>query len=328
MQTKVVYALVSSENDYYLEQAYVSMYSVKFHEPSAEIVLVVDSLTQNSFKGKRNELLNLVNKIVVVELDEGYNAKKRSRILKSSVRKYVKGKFLYIDSDTLIVSSLKEVDSFSSGISACYDSHSLLRDNPYRRMCVKHGKLLDWPIENAEEYFNSGVILVDDSKTSHEFYDRWNEILLESFELEIDMDQPSFAKANYEMGNIVARLDDVWNCQLRHGIKYLHKARIIHYLTTNKFKGEKQLFLLNEHEPFEYVRNNCDVNDDIRHIMDDPFDGLADVSDCFAGKDLLYFRSGLYYGSRAIYDLPEGRIVGYLLKMYYKLRKKIRLHEK
>lgn len=320
MQTKIVYTLVSSDNDYYLEQAYVSMCSVKYHEPFAEIVLVVDSLTKKTFAGERNKLLKFVNDIVEVELDKRYDAKKRSRILKSSVRKYVKGKFLYVDSDTLIVSSLNHIDQFCSGVSACYDSHSLFRDNPYRRMCIKHGKLLEWPIEYAEEYFNSGVILVDDSESSYRFYERWSNLLLKSFDLGIDMDQPSFAKANYELGNVVKRLDDVWNCQLRHGIKYLNKACIIHYLTTNKFKGEKQLFLLNEYAPFEYIRNNYDVSEDVRHIMDNPFDGLAEVSDCFAGKDLLYFRSGLYYGSRAIFDLPEGRLIGWLLRKYFKLR--------
>ena len=37
---KYVYALVSSATDYYLEQAFVSMFSLKHHMPDAYVVLM------------------------------------------------------------------------------------------------------------------------------------------------------------------------------------------------------------------------------------------------------------------------------------------------
>ena len=41
MKTKIVYVLVSTDKDFYLEQAYVSMYSAKYHMPDAHIALLV-----------------------------------------------------------------------------------------------------------------------------------------------------------------------------------------------------------------------------------------------------------------------------------------------
>ena len=65
MKTKIVYVLVSSNNDIYLEQAYVSMYSVKYYMPDAHITLLTDKLTEATFIGIRkkeiqsNSLLNV-----------------------------------------------------------------------------------------------------------------------------------------------------------------------------------------------------------------------------------------------------------------------------
>lgn len=50
MKTKVAYVVVSSPNDIYLEQAYVSMFSLKHHMPDAYIVLLTDRLTSESLK--------------------------------------------------------------------------------------------------------------------------------------------------------------------------------------------------------------------------------------------------------------------------------------
>ena len=86
MKTKIVYVLVSSPEDLYLEMAYVSMCSVKHHNPDATIVLVVDSATNASFTSTRASFSNKADEIIVVELDSNIKAQKRSRLLKTSVR--------------------------------------------------------------------------------------------------------------------------------------------------------------------------------------------------------------------------------------------------
>lgn len=39
------------------------------------------------------------------------------------------------------------------------------------------------------------------------------------------MDQPAFAKTNYMLNHPVQTLDNVWNCELKHGVKYLKEAK-------------------------------------------------------------------------------------------------------
>lgn len=296
MKTKIVYVLTSSEEDIYLEQAYVSMCSLKHHMPDAHITLLTDKLTADSFKGIRKEEVRYADEIVVVDLDGNrLNPQQRSRQLKTSVRNRIEGDFLFVDCDTVITRSLDGIDETGAMMAACRDTHSDFVNNPYRNLCLRHGHLLGWPIDNEEDYFNSGVIFVKDVPEAHEFYRRWNENLNKGYSSKVFMDQPAFAKTNYEMGHVIQHLPDVWNCELKHGIRYLKDAKIVHYLCTNPSRHQdKQLFLLNEKNVLMEVKRTGQISDDIMAVMDDPFVGLAETTHCFAGEDLFFFRTSGY----------------------------------
>ena len=78
MNTKLVYVLVSSEKDIYLEQAYVSMLSAKHHMPDAFISIIIDSVTKQSLTGIRKKEISIADEIIVVDLDQSYSAQKRT----------------------------------------------------------------------------------------------------------------------------------------------------------------------------------------------------------------------------------------------------------
>ena len=317
MKTKIVYILVSSNNDIYLEQAYISMFSLKYYMPDAYIVLLTDQLTADSLVGLRKSEVEFVDELIVANLDPSLNAQKRSRLLKTSARNRLDGDFLYIDCDTVICQPLHEIDSLEVSIAACRDTHSDFSHNPYRNMCVKHGRLLNWPIENEKDYFNSGVIYVKDVPETHEFYKRWFDNLNAGYKKNVKMDQPSFAKTNYEMGHIIQHLPDVWNCESMHGIRYLKDAKILHYLCTNSSKYQnKQLFLLNENDVLLEVKRTGKIDNSIIEVIKDPFKGIAETTHCFAGDDLLFFHTRFYYYPRMIYiSKMNGSLFNYLLQI-------------
>lgn len=316
MKTKIVYVLVSSDSDIYLEQAYVSMYSLKHHTPEAHIVVLTDSITASSFTCKRKEMVSLANEVVVVELDPKMNGQKRSRQLKTSVRNLVEGDFMFIDCDTIIVKDISGIDNINFNIAACRDTHSAFIDNPYRDMCLMDGHLLDWPVEGEKDYFNSGVIYVKDVPETREFYRKWNENLNSGYAKEVIMDQPSFAKTNYEMGHIIQHLPDVWNCELKHGIRYLKDAKIVHYLCTNPSRfQDKQLFLLNERDVLLEVKSTGEISDIIKEVISDPFKGLAEITHCFAGEDIYFFHSFDYNYVRKYFNRERRSMVSYVLRV-------------
>ena len=325
MKTKIVYVVVSSPNDIYLEQAYISMFSLKRHMPDAYIVLLTDRLTSESLKGIRKEEVKYADEIIVLDYDGNlFNAQQRSRQIKTSIRNLIDGDYLYIDCDTIITRPLDDIDKTNAIIAACRDSHCEFVDNPYRDMNIAIGHLLKWPIEDETTFFNGGVIYVKDVPETHEFYRRWHDNLNEGYIKGIFIDQPSFAKSNYDMNHIISRLDDIWNCELKFGIRYLKDAYVVHYLCTNPSQYQnEQLFILNEKSVLLEVQKTGQISDRIIQTIDDPFKGLAELTQSFSGEDIYFFRSTAYHYVRNHYRRNSSskvmnllRLLNYLERLY------------
>ena len=80
------------------------MFSVKYHMPDSHITLLTDKTTEFSFTNNRRKEIVYANEIISIDIDaKKYNAQQRSRILKTSARQYIKGDFIFIDSDTIVV---------------------------------------------------------------------------------------------------------------------------------------------------------------------------------------------------------------------------------
>lgn len=311
MRTKLVYVVTSSDKDIYLEQFFVSSYSAKYYMPDCYIILLTDVETEKSFSEKRKQELQYADEIISINLDAKKNtAQKRSRLLKTNVRNYVKGDFLFIDCDTIIAKPLYEIDNCEYEMAACWDSHSLFKNNPYRNLCITDCKKINFNVEKEDIYFNSGVIYCKDTENTHNFYERWNKNYIEGSS-KVKMDQPSFAKTNFELNHFIHKLDDVWNCELKHGIKYLKDAKVVHYLCTNKSQNNDiQLFLLNDENIIRRVKDTAEIFPEIKETIVDPFYGIAGLTHCFAGQDVFFFRTFAYRYLRSLYkNGPYGILI-------------------
>ena len=118
MQTKIIYTLVSENSDYYLEQALISVYSLRKHNPEATVELVVDKDTAATLVEKRSKIKEYVTSIVEIDVPREYDKKRRSRFLKTNLRQLVKGDYLFIDCDTVICGKLDEIDAFDGDLAA------------------------------------------------------------------------------------------------------------------------------------------------------------------------------------------------------------------
>lgn len=325
MNTKLLYVLVSSVNDLYLEQAYVSMYSAKKYMPDCHVVLLVDKNTYDGFVGIREKEVSLADEIIVVDLDTKLSSQKRSRILKTGARNYIEGDYLFIDADTIIVRDLSCVDSFNFPIGACRDTHSNFQENPYRDLGIRDARALGIDISSEQEYFNSGVIYVKDIPETHAFYAEWEKNYCAGYEKGVTMDQPSFALTNIRLKYPIKKIPDIWNCELKHGIKYLKNAYIVHYLCTNVSSGnDRQLFLLNDAAVMQDIKRTGIIPEKIKSVILDPFEGIADTTHCFAGNDLDFFRTKtfdyflkLYKRKGTIKAMDDLIVVGSKLKLLF-----------
>jgi len=326
MNTQIVYVLVSSINDIYLEQAYVSMLSVKHHVPSARIVLLVDSITNKTFVGSRKVESGVADEIVVVDLDSSFSAQKRSRLLKTNVRNYITGDFLFIDCDTIVVKPLDEIDSFDADIAACWDCHTLFKLNPYYEKCLKDAQTFKWPIENEDMYFNSGVIFSRDSVKSRAFFTKWSENYEKGTKKNILMDQPSLAFTNFEMDHQIKTLPDVWNCEFKLGMKYFGDCKIVHYLCTNENNGKMPPFILNDKNVFLKIKENAVVPQNVMDLFENPSKGIASLSCLISGSDVLFFDDPIVIQLRKLFERRAYayRLASKLLVLWLKIIYRIR----
>lgn len=236
MITKCIYVLVSTPKDYYLEQNLISAYSLRYYNPDANITIVADRDSYNGLVGKRAEIKKYVTEFIVVDCPEGFNGLKKSRYIKTNLRSFVKGNFLYIDSDTVISDALDEIDYFDGDLGAVYDSNNkmLISDSgsfadSYINSLTKQ---LEWPSVLGWPNYNGGVVFARDSEFAHRYYKKWYELWQESSRKGVDLDMPALCRANVEMGGCIKELSGIWNCQIqRQGLPLLPQAKIIHCFT-------------------------------------------------------------------------------------------------
>ena len=328
MKTQLLYVLVSSQADVYLEQAYVSATSARLHHPEARIVLLTDRPTADgladrgalgkAFKALFSEL------VVADDIDPALPAMKRSRLLKTGMRGYIKGDFLYIDVDTLVARPLDDIDAVGAPLAACRDLHSPFARHPHRTATLHMCRKLGFDASGVQEYFNGGVMLVKDTPGNHRFFQAWRRNYLAGYAAGIKSDQPSLAQTIATEKIDVSLLKDEWNCEVQNGVRYLRDAYVVHYMVTNVGSGPQDaLFLLNDKNALLAIRKSGKISPEVQSVIENPFLGYAPVTQVFAGDDLYLFQSRRYRWLRSHYKPGKWSLGEFLLKVRDHLLKKV-----
>ena len=316
MKTKIVYVLVSSPSDFYLEQALISVHSLRMYNSDVVVELVVDASTNMSLEERRAKIRAYVNEVHVVETPAGYNPVQISRYLKTNLRKFVKGDFLFIDCDTIICDSLAEIDEVDADIAMVADLNEalLLAD----LNTIENYKRAGFGDATGLPYFNSGVIYAKDTLFVHQFYAHWYDNWQKSNNRGVKYDQPALCATNVACGKAVKELNGVWNCQFKFGgYRTINKAKIMHYYSNNG--GNNDFFTLPMDMLYQQVRDNgitSLVDSLIRHAKTDFYAVMTvnkEQSMSFFNSHLLY----LYTNRPALYQVLES--VGKVMeKIMYK----------
>ena len=237
MKTKIVYALIASEKDLFLEECWVSLYSLRCYHSDANVTLLVDEATK-IYVEQFADFCIMITEIKVVPMPKQYTAKQKSRELKTNTRIYVDGPMLFLDNDTVICKHLDEIDSLSCDMAAVPETHLPLADMPFSPLeAVK--SVFDIDASDSKFYFNSGVIYAADNERTHSFFKKWNENWKYScFEKGNSQDEPSFLMANREFGNMIKVLPGIYNAQVQMSLKYFADAAIVHWWHMNFIESQ------------------------------------------------------------------------------------------
>jgi hypothetical protein len=323
---KYLYVLVSDENDYYLEQALMSITTLKMYTPDAYISLLIDDSTEKTLIGIRGSVLELINELIVEKIEGQFNKKARSRWLKTSMRLHIKGDFLFIDCDTIICSNLHGLEDFTADLGAVLDLHLLLQDSPARKRFQNRDKKLGFNTSYiSDKHYNSGVIFCKDNTICHSFFAEWHSLWVKGYTKSVK-DQPSFNQTNLNFKNIIEEMQGVWNCQIRTGgIVYLNDAKIIHY-----FSNENNApYALADPSVLQEIKKSGIINEDLRQCLFHPKSNFYSNTQLLTDKntiDILRLRSFKIFSS--MYNWGFFQIFEKILEIFSNIRSNLKTHMK
>ena len=270
MKTKIVYCIVSNEEDIYLEQAWVSIYTLRRHNPEAEVILLVDKGTEAALTGKRGGIRELVTEVVAVDTPDGYNAMQRSRYLKTNFRQFIADDLLFIDADTVVGGSLAGINNIEAEIACVPDGHRRFRelsgyDIICHRLCSIYGEMSF----DDEYYFNSGVIYVKDTPRMRAFFADWYETWkYSSFEKGSSLDQPALFMTNKKNGHIIRELPGEFNCQIAYSLKYFYGGLILHFFNVSLPMLSSELSVFYDENFYRKIKEYGGVGHEVKETLD------------------------------------------------------------
>lgn len=299
MNTQILYVVSSTEQDYYLEQTLLSIFSLRKHNPDARILLLVDDKTDATINRRRASILNYIDNKIVVKVPEQYTKVQVSRYLKTSMRQYVTGNFFFIDSDTIIADNLNEIDNFDGDIGAVINEHVPFSQyyDIYGKKVVRYAKEEGWRCADDVQYFNSGVMFVKDSEMAHQFFEQWHNAWKNNIvKFNRHFDQPALALVNEQNGYVIKELPACWNCQiLRFGLPYLHDAKILHYFAA-MHKSEKTselVYAFRDKSIYRQLKEEGGMTDSLSDLLDRAKTAFVNPTRLITSRELKFLDTDL-----------------------------------
>jgi lipopolysaccharide biosynthesis glycosyltransferase len=232
-----VYVLTSSQDDMYYEQFFLSITSLRLYNPNAFTVILTEKNTEKCLSGNRRNYEKYASQTKLITVPDGLSQKEASRWIKTSMRQYITGDFLYIDCDTIITGNLDCTSLQGISLGAVSDCHVPLKNHHYYRQFRDENMALGFnSVLEYDNYYNGGVIYCGDTPDSWRFFERWHALWNDCRKKGNSQDMPSLNRANYELHNIISEIGGEWNCQIsNNGLPFLAQAKIIHYFATALF---------------------------------------------------------------------------------------------
>lgn len=270
MKTKIVYVLTFDESNFHFEQAMISVYSARKHNPNAEILIITDNSSEEKIQGSRSEIRKYVTDILSFDVSSEPNNMRKSRFLKTSLRNLIDGDYLFIDTDTIICKSLNDVDYLDGDICLVADGHGSFFENLKVSYSLQNFQRAGITIDQDFVYHNSGVMYVKDTKETRLFYKEWHKNWKKLGEKGLFFDQISLHMTDLSFKGFIKEISGEWNCQLNGNfINFLHDAYLIHYYPSN-LDSKEAFYNLQKTELYTSLRQSQYSFEGLKNIFEKP----------------------------------------------------------
>jgi hypothetical protein len=285
---KYIYVLTSSDTDYYYEQFFLSITSIRIYNPNAEVIVLTDEKTKQGLTEKRSSYERLTSEIKVINVPDEYSQKEASRWIKTSIHHYISGEFMFIDCDTIITKNLAYDFPENIAVGAILDCHVTLDAHHLKDSFQEEDAKAGFSSSlKTNIRYNGGLILCRDNSGALDFFEKWHSLWIEGRKRGCTQDMPSLNQANYEKENIITELKGEWNCQISHnGLNFLHNAKMIHYFATSLLNLAHP-YKLASAEVLSSIKKTGEISPEISELLHNPLSAFEKNTRIVSGKYIL-----------------------------------------
>ncbi|MEY3050515.1 MAG: hypothetical protein RLY31_300 [Bacteroidota bacterium] len=228
----LVFILCTEGRDSYPEATATAIQSVRYSNPNLPVQVVTDPRSYRVVKEKHPVLSSLPDNWKVVNGVEG-EPRKRSRHLKTSLRRLVDGRCVFLDGDVLVRKSLLSLFELPVDLAAAVNHSTPVRENQVWPSEVRMLNELQWETP-AEAYYNTGVLLLNDTEETHRFWEQWHIHWKWSVRRTGRyVDQPAFNHTLVTSPSLRFReLHNAYNAQLFANLRIAWAPVVWHFYTT------------------------------------------------------------------------------------------------
>jgi hypothetical protein len=251
---QMVFALTSKGNDKFSIMTHLACMSLRITNPNCIISIACDNQTYETLHlTKDNILSGTVDQWYIIQTPSG-SANFRNRFVKTTLRKNLRGSFLFLDSDILVLGDLSFIFKIDADIAgACNHSQPQIQKQ-IGLLDIETLKVMNWTVD-SNNYINGGVLFYRDTELARKFADEWHQRWLTSHsQLNNHRDQPALNSALFVVKPSFYLLPHQYNAQIWANPSTARQAKIWHFyssdphfpdtlfdLTVKKILNEKNL---------------------------------------------------------------------------------------
>lgn len=210
------------------EMLCVSANTLRRWHRDAEVVVLCDEETNTKLGMSRERITSCASRIKVVGSVQG-EARERSRAIKTTMRRYLDGPFVFLDLDTIVLGELSELQEARHELSIAYDYETGVVDERDRELYERLDSAA-FPVRA----FNSGVMGVEDTPNVREFFEEWHRRWLRCRALGRIDDQPSLNSTIAAQSIGIDVLEPRYNAMILYFPHRFRSCRVAHFLASTK----------------------------------------------------------------------------------------------
>lgn len=210
--TPIVFILTGDDrlgSNRYLARLRLAARTVKHFHPRHPIYCLGDEACRKLFEKNHSPLSGVVDETVFCG-DASGGVVHRSRAIKTTLRQRLKGPFVYLDTDTVLVGDIQHLLDCRCPMGLVADSWFPEGVGQFPAWCQPLYQDLQWR-HPTNRYFNGGVMFADDSEQTHLLFKEWQKRYAQSVAHGINLDQPSFNSALDHTGTRVEEFPEDFN---------------------------------------------------------------------------------------------------------------------